>query len=288
MTQTPAPTPTSPPQPWSVDPGGGLRLEDVDWPPLSDPFTLEGVEGAGACLMVHGFTGAPYHMQPLALRLNRALGMTCHALRLPGHCLADAQALNRTLASDWLAAVEDEAQRLWARTSGPRVIVGLSMGGVLALRFAQRRPASVDALVLLGSPSRLTLKGSVATALYKALGRPKLASLIPKTPRPIGQSEHFAADDPSYEVYPMDALLEVKALQASVRRSLCHVQQPTLIIHGQHDPTVPLPDAFELMEGLSSARNRLVILKRSLHVLTLDQEMPLLGDEVIAFLQSLA
>lgn len=271
---------------WTHDPGAGLRLEDVtDWPALGEPFTLEGQPGAGTCLMIHGFTGAPYHLRPLAVRLNRSLGLTCRALLLPGHC-TDAADLNRTRASQWLDAVQKEAATLQdAHPGGLRLVVGLSMGGVLALRLAQTQAHRVQALVLLGAPARLGTKGDVATSLYKLLGRPQRASLVPKTPRPPGQSENFAADDPSYMVYPMDALLEVKALQREVRRDLPALYQPTFIAHGQLDPTVPVHNAFELLSKLGAPHNRLVILKRSRHVITVDVEMPQLGDEVIDFVQ---
>src|SRR5689334_3418170 len=55
--------------------------------------------------------------------------------------------MNRSTWQDWYAAIDEALTRLRERCSTV-VVAGLSMGGCLALRLAQQRPADVAGLVL--------------------------------------------------------------------------------------------------------------------------------------------
>ena len=52
------------------------------------------------------------------------------------------------------AALDDEVDRLAARTTTPTVWLGHSLGGIVALHLARRHPGSVAALVLLSANAR--------------------------------------------------------------------------------------------------------------------------------------
>ena len=120
--------------------------------PGAEPFHSDG--GPVGVLLCHGFTGSPQSMRPWAERLAAA-GLTVSLPRLPGHGTRWEE-MNLTRWQDWYAEVDRALTTLLARCE--RVFVmGLSMGGTLAIRLAEQRPGDVAGLVLV-NPSLLTTR----------------------------------------------------------------------------------------------------------------------------------
>jgi carboxylesterase len=86
--------------------------------------------GPSGVVVIHGFTGSPHSMRPLAEAIARA-GFAVELPRLPGHgtVLEDLLPVGW---SEWSAAVEAVYQDLASRCDRVAV-VGLSMGGALAV-----------------------------------------------------------------------------------------------------------------------------------------------------------
>ncbi len=101
------------------------------------PFRLGDVGGSGpAVLCLHGLAGTPYEVRHPAEALA-VRGFACVGPLLPGHG-TDPEDLAATHRSAWLEA----AVRAWdelASTHQRVYIMGLSMGGVLALALSARR-----------------------------------------------------------------------------------------------------------------------------------------------------
>ena len=88
-------------------------------------------------LVLHGFTGNPQSMRPLAEAVAAA-GFTVEMPLLPGHGTA-IEDMIPTRFEDWSSAAEAVYDELAARCD--KVIVsGLSMGGTLACWLATRHP----------------------------------------------------------------------------------------------------------------------------------------------------
>ena len=102
--------------------------------PGAEPFSSQG--GPLAVLVLHGFTGNPASMRPLAEAIAGA-GYSVELPRLPGHGTS-IEDMKTTTWSDWsgaaLAAYDDLAAR-----STAVAVVGLSMGGGLTAHVAQHR-----------------------------------------------------------------------------------------------------------------------------------------------------
>src|SRR4051794_18452631 len=111
--------------------------------PGAEPFVAKG--GRIGVLLSHGFTGSPASMTPWARHLAER-GHTVAVPRLPGHGTTW-QDMNTTRWDDWYGELDATLSDLRA-TCDQVVVAGLSMGGCLALRLAQQRPADVDAIVL--------------------------------------------------------------------------------------------------------------------------------------------
>src|SRR5438477_5580237 len=89
--------------------------------------------GPRGVLCLHGFTGTPFEVRPLAEALA-ARGFTVSAPALAGHC-GTLDELACTGWPDWLASAEQALDRLLAEVGGrPVAVAGFSLGGLLALR----------------------------------------------------------------------------------------------------------------------------------------------------------
>src|SRR5215831_8398785 len=116
------------------------------------PLSIAG-DGRGV-LCLHGITGTPFEIRPLAEALGRR-GCTVLVPMLAGHggTLADLAASGWP---DWLRSAERALDELQARVGGaPVAICGFSMGGLLALRLARLYPDRISALVVMSTPLRL-------------------------------------------------------------------------------------------------------------------------------------
>ena len=124
--------------------------------PGAEPFFHSG--GSTGVLLCHGFTGSPASLRPWADRLAAA-GLTVSLPRLPGHGTTW-QDLAHTRWEDWYAEVDRAFEELRGQAD-EIFLMGLSMGGCLALRMAELRGDGVAGLVLvnpwLAVPNKLFL-----------------------------------------------------------------------------------------------------------------------------------
>ena len=179
--------------------------------PVVNPsaFDLPG-RGRAAALCLHGLTGTPYEVRPLAEAISAA-GIRAVGPALPGHNETP-ERLAATSHTDWLEAARAEFQRL--RESCDSVfIVGMSLGGLLALALAEEEP--VDALAVIGTPLALPHPFAWLIPLVKYL-RPMPAKSQGSDIRdPAARARH-----PSYPVMPMNSVHELQRLQRRVRPQL--------------------------------------------------------------------
>src|SRR6185295_583944 len=93
-------------------------------------------------LCLHGVTGTPFEIRPVAEALGRA-GYSVEAPMLVGHggTLRD---LAATRWPDWLRSAEQAMELVLRRTADrPIALVGFSMGGLLALKLARLYPERI-------------------------------------------------------------------------------------------------------------------------------------------------
>jgi carboxylesterase len=237
--------------------------------------------GDVGCLLIHGFTGTPYEMRFVGEHLNAA-GYTVSGVRLAGHTTR-VEDLAQFARGDWYASVNEGFDVLMGRCR-QCVVVGLSLGSLLALRLAIDRPEAIGGLVLLSSALVLT---NPWPARVGRLLRP-LVPWLPHRWQYVRKGASDIADEaaraihPGYRAMPLRGILELVALQREVRQVLPLVQQPALIIHSAQDHTAPLVNMTVLQQSLPSVR-RTVVLERSFHVLTVDAEKDLVAQEIAQF-----
>jgi pimeloyl-ACP methyl ester carboxylesterase len=223
----------------------------------------QGVDGT-AVLLVHGFAGAGANfalLAPLLARTHRVV-----VPDLPGHgCSAALPALPSLAGfADRVAAVAEQ------EGTAPAVVVGHSMGGVVALRLAARRPDLVRGIVLaaaagISTTTRLAEAFLAATSVIRparqlARGRrriarsPRLRALTfdgMSTSDGAAMSERAALGFLAASGLHTELVAPARALaREDVRRDLELVRCPALVLWGARDRQVPIDDAFEYARRL--------------------------------------
>lgn len=248
----------------------------------ADPFEFAGDHRGVLC--VHGFTGSPFEMRFLGEKLA-ARGFTVVGPALAGHDGADPAALDRTTWRDWLGTAEGELARLRARCRSVAV-VGMSLGGLLALHLARHRGAELAAIASLGAPLWLPRWVELAVPLVAAAAR--VARRLALVPKLGGGSDVRDPDmrrkNPALKVFPVHALGSLLDFTRVVRAEVAGVTVPTFVAHGRHDHTAPPACAAELVRRLGARDVKSVMLERSYHVVTIDVERDLLAEELGRFL----
>ena len=227
-----------------------------------------------ACLLLHGFAGSPFEMEPLVPGLTD-LGCTVDLPTLPGHD-STIEEFRRTFFTDWLAHAE-ERYLLLRRQYSNVIPIGFSMGGSLALLLAARHnPAGV---VSLAGPVCLNPSFSLSPKTAWLLFLPLLKHIRPVIPRHLPKPESRAIAP--YRGYAGASYLPqlhslAKGL-AELRGELPNVRCPALVMHDARDGSSWPGSALAIARGAASRDLTLIYTRMreqitSHHMLTTHQE----------------
>jgi carboxylesterase len=240
--------------------------------PGAEPYSSPG--SAMGVLVLHGFTGNPFSMRPLAERCAEA-GYSVELPRLPGHGTSLEDLVPRRW-SDFvevaLASYDELAQRC-AKVA----VVGLSVGGGLTALIAEER-GSVAGCVFINP----MLKGPGAD-MEQALkdlidsGLDVLATDSKSDIKKEGTSEA------KYEGWPLRALQSVIDGVEVVDANLSAITAPSLLLSSREDHTVAPENGDEIVEKSSGPVER-IWLEESYHVATLDNDQALVESATLEFL----
>ena len=240
--------------------------------PGAEPWSHVGQGTAGA-LVLHGFTGNPSSMRSVAEALAGA-GFHVELPQLPGHGTA-VEDMMPTRWADWAGEVEAAYQRLDARTD-KMVVVGLSMGGSLALYVGNQHP-EVSGLVCI-NPAAQPQPTEVIEMLQGIVDSGTEA--MPAIGSDIADPD---AHETAYEATPVRALISLMvdglAPLASQYPSM-HI--PLLLMNSPQDHVVD-PVQGDYLADQYGGEVRRVSLDRSFHVATQDYDKDLIVEQTVAF-----
>lgn len=239
-------------------------------PPHAEPFTAK--RGPSGVLLCHGFTGSPAALHPWAIHLAED-GLSVSVPRLPGHGTRW-QDLARTEWDDWYTAAERALLRLREHCSTVAV-GGLSAGGALALRLAQRHTDLVQGIVLVNP--------AVTSARRTLRLLPLLHRLRPTVPGIGNDIAKPGADEGCYDQTPLAALNSLTHGWRRVVSALPKVTQPLLMFRSVHDHVVDGTSTRTIRSGVSSADVDERVLVSSYHVATLDYDAPTIFRATVEF-----
>jgi len=242
----------------------------------AEPFLFEA--GPVGCLLVHGFTGAPFEMRELGEYLAER-GITTLGPLLPGHGTTP-EDMNRTGWRDWYGAAEDVLRDLQARCD-PVFVCGLSLGGAITLHLAAHHP-ELAGIAPLAAPI------FVRHPLLPFM--PVLKHVIHYFPKgeedihdPEARARHVA-----YPVNPIRCVESLLAFLAHLRDDLPEVRVPALLIHARQDKEAPPENLPYIFERIRSQDKEMLWLDRGGHPVTVDYDKAIVFQRVHQFIAARA
>jgi carboxylesterase len=227
--------------------------------PGAEPHHHDG--GPVGVLLCHGFTGTPQSLRPWADHLGAA-GLTVSLPLLPGHGTRW-QDMQLTTWQDWYATVDRALARLRERCETV-FVMGLSMGGGLALRLAEQHGDDVAGLVLVNP--------SVQADDPRLKLLPVLRHVIPSVPGIASDIRKEGSVELAYPRTPVKAAYSLAKFWRVVSADLPQVTQPVLLMHSPHDHVVSPANSETVLARISSTDVTDVLLNDSYHVATLDHD----------------
>jgi alpha-beta hydrolase superfamily lysophospholipase len=234
-------------------------------------------------LIAHGYGEHARRYDHVAERLASE-GAAVYAPDHVGHGRSEGE---RALVADGEALTADlhaVAERARAEHPGlPVVLLGHSMGGLVAARYAQRHPGELAALVLSGP----VIGGNEAiTALLELDSIPEVPidpSVLSRDPA-VGDA--YAADPLVYHGPFLRPTLETfRDGTAALAAGPGFGELPTLWIHGSEDMLAPLPQTREAMERLRGPATRERIYEGARHEVLNETNKDEVLDDVARFIR---
>lgn len=240
----------------------------------AEPVTIDG--NHVGVLVIHGFTGTPQSMLPLARTFAKA-GYTVSLPLLPGHGTAVEDMIS-TRWTDWSAAAESAYRTLAARCESV-VVVGLSMGGTICAWLAAEHREILGAVLInplidadLPSVQQLrasimAVDGDTAPGIGSDIAAPGVSEL-------------------AYQRSPVKSLISLLDAASQLKNRLDDICCPVLLLLSPQDHVVD-PKSTDVLIGKLGKQVRRVLLQNSFHVATLDLDFPLIQEESLSFVEGL-
>lgn len=241
--------------------------------PGCEPQYLKG--GEKGCLLLHGFTSSPFEMRDLGVLLNHE-DFTVHIPLLPGHGTSPAN-LRKNNWYDWFETAKNELFQLRKRCKKVYVI-GLSMGGTLALHLAAHYEINGVAALAPG----LYLKNRFA--IFSHFLKP----FIRYSRKYSGPDIKADVKTLTYSKISVRAISELLKMFKHVKQDLKDIYTPLLIIYARDDHVINGKSAKTIYKNVSSQNKRILELTNSYHIVTLDHEKETVFTEISSFLKSLS
>ncbi len=208
-------------------------------------------------------------------RAFAAGGIDVEGVCLPGHGTR-AEDLEGVTWSDWFEAVRETVQRMRERCD--RVFVcGQSLGGTLALHTAANE--KVDGVI--------TLAAVLYLRDWRLWMLPVLKHVMRWRHSPGNDiAKPGVTDVGSYGRMPLSSVHELVQLGRIVHSELPRIRVPALVIHGAEDHVAPASNADEIYAHIGSQHKEILRLRRSYHVVSLDNDFDLVVDRSLRFIRN--
>ncbi len=241
---------------------------EVPTPPLSRYESL-------GVLLIHGFTSSTDAVDGLLPHLEQA-GIPYERPILRGHGTRY-QDLRGVTSRDWYNDAEQALLSLSEQVDRVAV-VGLSMGGLVAIDLASRHPDKIAALVTVAAA--LKFKDPLAPLA------PVLARAVRYWPSPPSfQDPDLARHCTNYPKFPTDAFVSLYRYSRQIEKKLPDVHVPALILAARRDQSISPEAALTIYEKIGSRIRELTWFERSGHEMLQDLEAAAVYERIMGFVQ---
>jgi carboxylesterase len=226
-------------------------------------------------LLLHGFSSSLDTVSGLCLHLVEA-GLPYRMPVLRGHG-STPEALKGVRARDWIDDAATALDDLLVEVESA-VVVGLSMGGLVALTLAMERNEHLAGVITVAAALRFRDPlAPLAQFLYPLVRRVK-------TP-PVPPDETYVSTN--YTWVPTRSFAELYQLGRHVERRLSEVHAPILVIGTRNDQVVRPESAEVIYQGVSSPEKQLRFFERSGHEMMQASERDDVFAAIMAFVEQL-
>ncbi len=225
-------------------------------------------------LLLHGFTSDERSVAKL-VSIAQDLGYQTEAPRLRGHGLHYRDLYGKRW-EHWYEDVRQGYQLLRERVDQV-VVVGFSMGGLLALELAAQPDVEVAGVVALAPATHIAYP--LAPMAWMALGWYRFLPMG----KSVGYSDpRLAIADDSYSRLATDAFVSFYRASRRIRRVLPLISAPLLLIHSRRDRVIKPRSSQLAFDQVKSMTKELIWLERSGHAMLDDIE----ADTVVAHVRN--
>lgn len=237
------------------------------------PFFFK--HGKRAVLLLHGFTGNSSDVRMFGRFLEKK-EYTSLAPHYRGHGVPPEQ-LIETNPEQWWEDVVAAYKELQQAGYNEIAVVGLSLGGVFALKLALHFP--VVGVATMCSPMTMRTTEKMFEGVLKYAQDYK---------RYEGKdTEAIEREVTLIEEKGMPSLKELRELVYDVSEQIDQLYAPLFVIQAQHDEVIDSASATYIYETASSTIKKLKWYEKSGHVITLGPEKAQLHEDLYEFLESL-
>ncbi len=227
---------------------------------------------AEVCILVHGFTGSPVEIRPLARALNES-GYRVLTPLLPGH-EGTKEDLRKATASAWIHSIEELVDAHIGPT--PVHLIGFSMGAMIASVIASKKP--VTSLTLLAP--------SVYYARPRQVFRQMATYIKANWDKAGNDADYLKRRGDQFLTAPFYSLQQFRRLVQMAKSAMPQIQMPTCVIQGLKDEIVEPQSADYVYNTIASAHKEVHYLPESRHMVCLDVEAEMAVNLVLKFLGS--
>ena len=239
----------------------------------AEPFFIEG--NHIGCVLIHGLSSSPSEMRILGDFLDEK-GYSVAAPLLPGHGTRP-EDLMKARWEDWYRETENAVTRL-RRQCTKIYLVGLSMGGLIALYGAARK-LPIAGVIAMAPPIHLENKLAYAAPILKYFKKSVARDSSLNTTNRLQRI--------TYNEQMLHGVHELLKLRCRVKRSLADIKKPVLIVQSKDD-TVCLPSGAQyVQEKLGSPLKILKWLAKSGHIVTMGPEREEMFTQMDYFMQNI-
>ncbi|MGD6818547.1 alpha/beta hydrolase [Metabacillus sp. 84] len=223
------------------------------------------------CLFIHGFTGAPYEVEPLADYVRKNTDWEVRTPCLPGH--GDSDSLKGIAFENWIDCAEEELKSLLEHC-GEVYVIGFSMGGMIASYLAEKYP--VKKLILLSAAAYYVNPRQFIKDI-RGMVQDRFKGLL-------HENEIYLRYRKKILETPIMATLQFRKLVNYVKPRLPGIRIPVLIVQGECDGIVPVKSAHFLYKKIGSQKKKLCFLPSSKHLVCHGGDFEALAEEAGEFL----
>ena len=245
---------------------------------LHEPVFLESSGGKGLVIFIHGFMGSPHQFELLAASACRQ-GYSTLSLLLPGHSCKPRD-FGSCTAEIWQDYVDAEIERHSQRYESI-LLVGHSMGGLLALNSAVRFNDLIHGVFIIASPFKLSILTSQGS-------RARMRFILSRKTDPIKSAclDLISVSlSPSLPLYILKPFIELKKLMRETKSILREVLVPVTAVYSHSDELSSVKSLEILKAGLSAAPFTQLLLSESLHAYFPGNEQELLEQALVEWLE---